>query len=128
MPEAMARKVLFVPGRDFFTDGSGQRHMRLNFSNATPEQIRIGIGRLAAVCASVTQRWQVDGPATENLELGTVSNLLGNSLIDRIEHVEALGARRVQQMLRCRHKDDLGALKHLARHDRGAKLKRIGPA
>jgi len=55
MPEAMARKVLFVPGRDFFTDGSGGRYMRLNFSNATPEQIRTGIGRLASVCANALQ-------------------------------------------------------------------------
>jgi 2-aminoadipate transaminase len=50
MLEALKRKVLFVPGRDFFPDGSGQRYMRLNFSNATPEQIREGVGRLAEVC------------------------------------------------------------------------------
>jgi 2-aminoadipate transaminase len=55
LPEALARKVLFVPGRDFFTDDSGQRFMRLNFSNATPDQIRIGIGRLASVCANALQ-------------------------------------------------------------------------
>jgi len=56
MHEALARKVLFVPGRDFFPDASGQRFMRLNFSNATPEQIREGIGRLAEVCnAAVAQ-------------------------------------------------------------------------
>jgi 2-aminoadipate transaminase len=50
MMEALKRKVLFVPGRDFFPDASGQRFMRLNFSNATPEQIREGVGRLAEVC------------------------------------------------------------------------------
>jgi 2-aminoadipate transaminase len=50
MAQAMARKVLFVPGRDFFPDASGQRFMRLNFSNASPEGIREGIGRLAEVC------------------------------------------------------------------------------
>jgi 2-aminoadipate transaminase len=54
MLEAFARKVLFVPGRDFFPDASGQRFMRLNFSNASPEQIRIGIGRLAEVCRAAT--------------------------------------------------------------------------
>jgi 2-aminoadipate transaminase len=48
--EALLRKVIFVPGRDFFPDTSGQRFMRLNFSNATPEMIREGIGRLAEVC------------------------------------------------------------------------------
>ena len=50
MLEALKRKVLFVPGRDFFPDASGQRFMRLNFSNASPEQIRGGIRRLADVC------------------------------------------------------------------------------
>jgi 2-aminoadipate transaminase len=50
MLEALKRKVLFVPGRDFFPDASGQRYMRLNFSNAAPEKIREGIGRLAEVC------------------------------------------------------------------------------
>ncbi len=53
LQEAIARKVLFVPGRDFFPDGpttrSGERYLRLNFSNATEEKIRIGIGRLAEV-------------------------------------------------------------------------------
>jgi len=50
MRQAMARKVLFVPGRDFFPDASGQRFMRLNFSNATAAKIQEGIGRLAEVC------------------------------------------------------------------------------
>jgi 2-aminoadipate transaminase len=50
MLSALERKVLFVPGRDFFPDASGRRYMRLNFSNATPERIIEGIGRLAEVC------------------------------------------------------------------------------
>ena len=54
MLEALKRKVLFVPGRDFFPDASGQRFMRLNFSNASPTQIREGIGRLAEVCHAAT--------------------------------------------------------------------------
>jgi 2-aminoadipate transaminase len=54
MLEALKRKVLFVPGRDFFPDASGQRFMRLNFSNASPDQIRVGIGRLAEVCHAAT--------------------------------------------------------------------------
>jgi 2-aminoadipate transaminase len=52
MREAFARKVLFVPGQDFFSDAPGLRFMRLNFSNASPEKIRAGIGRLAEVCAN----------------------------------------------------------------------------
>jgi 2-aminoadipate transaminase len=53
--EALLRKVIFVPGRDFFPDASGQRFMRLNFSNASPESIQEGIGRLAEVCRDAVQ-------------------------------------------------------------------------
>jgi 2-aminoadipate transaminase len=56
MREAMLRKVLFVPGQDFFTSSPGHRFMRLNFSNAAPEQIREGIRRLAEVCRIKAQQ------------------------------------------------------------------------
>jgi 2-aminoadipate transaminase len=56
MLEAMQRKVLFVPGQDFFPDGSGHHFMRLNFSNASPERIREGIRRLADVCQELEVR------------------------------------------------------------------------
>jgi len=55
MREALERKVLFVPGQDFFSDAPGQRFMRLNFSNAAPEKIREGIRRLAEVCHAAVQ-------------------------------------------------------------------------
>jgi len=46
---AIEHDVAFVPGNSFYANDSheGSRHMRLNFSNAAPEQIREGIGRLA---------------------------------------------------------------------------------
>ncbi len=46
---ALEQNVAFVPGDSFYAnDGrEGSRHMRLNFSNAQPEQIREGIRRLA---------------------------------------------------------------------------------
>jgi 2-aminoadipate transaminase len=47
--EAMQRNVLFVPGHDFFPDGSGHRYLRLNFSHTSEASIRIGIARLAEV-------------------------------------------------------------------------------
>jgi 2-aminoadipate transaminase len=58
MREAFARKVLFVPGQDFFSDTPGHRFMRLNFSNAAPDQIRQGIGRLAEVCRAAVHALQ----------------------------------------------------------------------
>ncbi len=49
--EALKQNVAFVPGDSFFApDGLGQesnRHLRLNFSHARPEEIREGIRRLS---------------------------------------------------------------------------------
>jgi 2-aminoadipate transaminase len=49
---ALRQDVAFVPGEPFFPSGqeSGS-HMRLNFSNAKPEQIREGIRRLSIAVA-----------------------------------------------------------------------------
>ena len=47
---ALCRKVVFVPGRDFFPDGGGHNFMRLNFSNSAPPRIEEGVARLAALC------------------------------------------------------------------------------
>ncbi len=47
---AVQENVAFVPGDCFYPGtGEGQRNMRLNFSNATPEQIKEGIRRLSLV-------------------------------------------------------------------------------
>ena len=46
---AVEQKVAFVPGAPFHPNGGGQNTMRLNFSNATPENIRNGIFRLGKV-------------------------------------------------------------------------------
>jgi 2-aminoadipate transaminase len=50
--KAVANKVAFVPGTPFFPDDSGHNTMRLNFSNARPEQIEVGIRRLGEVLAA----------------------------------------------------------------------------
>lgn len=47
--EAVESKVAYVSGNDFFADGSGDNTMRLNFSNATLEQIETGVKRLGAI-------------------------------------------------------------------------------
>ena len=46
LEEAIKRKVAFVPGADFHIDGAGANTFRLNFSNARPEMIEVGIQRL----------------------------------------------------------------------------------
>jgi 2-aminoadipate transaminase len=40
-------KVAFVPGEPFHPTGGGKNTMRINFSNATPENIETGIRRMA---------------------------------------------------------------------------------
>lgn len=47
--DAVKEKVAFVPGSPFFAEGGHHNTMRLNFSNACPEKINDGIGRLARV-------------------------------------------------------------------------------
>ncbi len=45
---SIERGVAFVPGRPFHWDGSGENCFRLNYSNASPETIRLGMERLGA--------------------------------------------------------------------------------
>jgi len=51
LDQALLNDVAFVPGDPFFPDGDKGSHMRLNFSNATPEMIREGIRRLSIAVA-----------------------------------------------------------------------------
>jgi len=50
---AEAAGVTFVPGTDFFADGTGGRSLRLAFSFVTPDEIAAGVERLAGVLAPV---------------------------------------------------------------------------
>jgi 2-aminoadipate transaminase len=54
---ALAENVAFVPGDSFYPrNGHPPRaHMRLNFSNAQPEQIREGIRRLSIAVKTQVQ-------------------------------------------------------------------------
>jgi 2-aminoadipate transaminase len=48
----LRENVAFVPGDCFYSDGDeGRRHMRLNFSHSTPQQIREGVRRLGLAVA-----------------------------------------------------------------------------
>lgn len=48
------KDVAFVPGQEFFPDGSGKNTMRLNFSNATAENIEEGIRRIGEVLIKIS--------------------------------------------------------------------------
>lgn len=49
LEKAAEEKVIFVPGRSFYTDNLGDNSFRLNFSNAGFNDIKAGIKRLGAV-------------------------------------------------------------------------------
>ena len=54
LPEAIRAKVAYVPGKFFFSTEQDDSTMRLNFCNATEENIEEGIKRLAGVVSSVS--------------------------------------------------------------------------
>jgi DNA-binding transcriptional MocR family regulator len=56
LARAVSRGVAFVPGNPFFVDNSGQNTMRLNFSNASLDQINEGIGMLGTVIKEYLKR------------------------------------------------------------------------
>lgn len=49
LKKAIEKKVAFVPGTPFFPNGGGENTMRLNFSNASEDQIVEGMTRLSEV-------------------------------------------------------------------------------
>lgn len=61
MPRAIAARVAYVPGTGFFANGTGQSHLRLNFSFPPPERIREGVRRLASVAEQELAMRQVFG-------------------------------------------------------------------
>lgn len=46
---AIQEKVVFVPGKSFYTEAEGYRNMRLNYSNSSEEMIEEGIKRLGNI-------------------------------------------------------------------------------
>lgn len=49
LPRAVKELVAYTPGTAFYANGDGRRNMRLSFCYPTPEEIRVGIRRLASV-------------------------------------------------------------------------------
>jgi len=52
---ALKKDVAVLPGSPFYTDGGGSNTLRLNFSNSTPEKIRIGLERLSEVIRDLSR-------------------------------------------------------------------------
>ncbi len=58
LAQAITEKVAYVPGRGFFTDGSGKNCMRLNFSYPSKDEIYMGIKRLSVVIKDYIKLYQ----------------------------------------------------------------------
>ncbi|MFI9380871.1 PLP-dependent aminotransferase family protein [Kutzneria sp. NPDC052558] len=73
LPRAVTQRVAYVPGTAFYADSFGSRQMRLSYCYPTPERIREGVRRLAAVLEGemdllntfgTVQRRTLSGPQT----------------------------------------------------------------
>lgn len=58
LPLAVKELVAYTPGTAFFGDGTGQRHLRICYSYPTPDNIKLGIKRLASVINLQTELLQ----------------------------------------------------------------------
>ncbi|NLL56337.1 MAG: PLP-dependent aminotransferase family protein [Clostridiales bacterium] len=55
LPKAIENKVAYITGNSFYADGSGLNTLRLNFSNATEEQIEKGIKTIGEIFAKAME-------------------------------------------------------------------------
>jgi 2-aminoadipate transaminase len=65
LPRALQQGVAYVPGEEFHLGGGGRDTMRLNFSNARPEQIKTGIARLGQLLEMSVRARKSDVAVTE---------------------------------------------------------------
>jgi aspartate/methionine/tyrosine aminotransferase len=47
LPRAVDNLVAYTPGTAFYGNGTGQEFLRISYSYPTPENIRVGVQRLA---------------------------------------------------------------------------------
>jgi DNA-binding transcriptional MocR family regulator len=64
LPRAVKELVAYTPGTAFYADGRGGGHIRLSFCYPTPEQIRVGVKRLANVVNDELELIETFGPTT----------------------------------------------------------------
>jgi DNA-binding transcriptional MocR family regulator len=63
LPRAVAARVAYVPGTGFYADGTGHGQLRLSYCFPTPDRIREGVARLAAVVGEELELRDTFGPA-----------------------------------------------------------------
>ena len=70
LPRAVTARVAYVPGTAFFADGFGSSSMRLSYCYPTPERIREGVRRLAAVIEAEMEMRETFGAPAPEREVG----------------------------------------------------------
>ncbi len=70
LPRAVTARVAYVPGTAFYADGFGSSCLRLSFCYPTPERIREGVRRLAAVIDTELDLRATFGTITHHLPRG----------------------------------------------------------
>lgn len=65
LPLAVKELVAYTPGTAFFGDGTGHQHLRVCYSFPTPENIKVGIKRLASVINLQTELLETFGKKTK---------------------------------------------------------------
>lgn len=70
LPRAVTARVAYVPGTAFYADGFGTSCMRLSFCYPTPERIREGVRRLAAVLEAEMELRETFGASSSTPEFG----------------------------------------------------------
>ena len=63
LPRAVTERVAYVPGTAFYADGFGSRCMRLSYCHPSPDRIREGVRRLAAVIRAELELRETFGAA-----------------------------------------------------------------
>ncbi|KQO63858.1 aminotransferase-like domain-containing protein [Curtobacterium sp. Leaf261] len=69
LPRAVKELVAYTPGTAFFADGRGGANIRLSFCYPTPEQIRVGVKRLATVVNDEIELLETFGTSTRPLSV-----------------------------------------------------------
>ncbi|MCW2599318.1 MAG: GntR family transcriptional regulator [Frankiales bacterium] len=72
-PRAITARVAYVPGIGFYSDGQGQRDLRLSYCYPEPERIREGVRRLAGVVEAELELLDTFGPSLAHRAVGSTT-------------------------------------------------------
>jgi 2-aminoadipate transaminase len=72
-PRALTARIAYVPGIGFYSDGQGQRELRLSYCFPEPDRIREGVRRLAGVVEAELDLLDTFGPTLSHRATGATT-------------------------------------------------------